>query len=403
MPKLTKRFIDSLAPPPTNYLIEWDDDLAGFGLLITKSGHKSFVCQYRNQFGRVRRLTLGALGKLTPVQARKMAQKVLAEVAHGRDVAQIKTEQRRASSVAELARRYLVEHAEPRKKAWSVKQDRRLLEKHILPALGHHKIQAVTRADIAKLHHDLHQTPIQANRVISLLSKMFNLAETWGLRPDNSNPCRRIEKYKEKKRERYLSNEELSRLSEVLQKAEAREMPTAILAIRLLLYTGARVSEVTTLKWEHVDSEIGVMRLPDSKTGAKIIPLPQPAIDLLRTAPKIHDNPYVCFGLKPGQHIIGLQHIWQRIRKDAGIEDVRLHDLRHSFASVAAAAGMGLPIIGAILGHSQPSTTQRYAHLALDPIKSATEEVARRITRAMENKSVDSGKVVRIDQRRRRR
>jgi integrase len=397
MTKITKRFLDSLKPGDKDQYY-WDSDLTGFGVRVKPSGHISFMVQYRNEFGRSRRMTIGKYGPLTPDEARKKARQELSRVLQGEDVVQIRQDKRQAPTMAELAQRYLVEHAQPKKKAWSVKQDSRLLDRLILPALGRHKVQAITKADIAKLHHGLHETPIQANRVLSLLSKMFNLAETWGLRPYHSNPCYQIEKYKENKRERYLTGDELSRLSEALTKAEAEEMPSAILAIRLLLFTGARVSEITTLKWEYVDSDIGVLRLPDSKTGAKIIPLPQPAIDLLRTAPRIQDNPFVCFGIKTGKHIIGLQHIWQRIRKDAGIEDVRLHDLRHSFASVAAAAGMGLPIIGAILGHSQPSTTQRYAHLALDPLKAATEEVAKRITEAME-KPPKRAKVINITER----
>lgn len=209
----------------------------------------------------------------------------------------------------------------------------------------------------------------------------------------HSNPCRFVEKYKEQKRERYLSGEELARLGQVLGEAEQDEMPSAILAIRLLMFTGCRLSEILTLKWEQVDFEKGVILLPDTKNGYRMVPMPGVAIDLLINAPRV--NNYVCFGDKENGHLIGLPKIWRRIRAKASLEDVRLHDLRHSFASVAAAANMGLPIIGKLLGHSQAQTTQRYAHLALDPLKAASEEIARRIDEAMKMKP-KQGKVINI-------
>lgn len=245
------------------------------------------------------------------------------------------------------------------------------------------KTDSVTRADIAKLHHDSRKTPVQANRVLALCSKMFNLAEAWGLRQDGSNPCRHVQRYKEKKRERFLSGDELARVGSSLTKAEETELPSAILAIRLLMFTGCRLSEILTLEWAMVDLEGGVLNLVDSKTGSKLVALPGPAIDLLLEAPRFQGNPYVIFGKKEGAHLVGLFHIWERIRADAGLEDVRLHDLRHSFASVAAAANMGLPLIGKLLGHTQAATTARYAHLSMDPLKAASEEIARRIDEAM--------------------
>jgi integrase len=225
---------------------------------------------------------------------------------------------------------------------------------------------------------------------------MFNLAERWGLRSDGSNPCRHVEKFKEKKRERFLSSEELSRLGNVLAKAEqgGKELPSVIMAIRLLILTGARLSEILGLRWEWVDFEQGCLRLPDSKTGAKLIPLSRPAYEILENAPRLVGNPFVIPGAKEGEHLVNLNKPWRRIRKLAGLKNVRLHDLRHSFASVAASSGMGLPMIGALLGHKEVATTQRYAHLANDPLKAAADMVAEKITEAMNKPIAD--KVVRL-------
>lgn len=286
-----------------------------------------------------------------------------------------------------LADRYLIEHAEPKKKARSVYDDRLLIDRLIRPALGKRKLSSLTRADLALLHHSLHETPCQANRIRALLSKMFNLAEKWGLRPDGSNPCRHIEKFPERKRERYLLSEELARLGKVLAKAEkdSSETPQAIAAIRLLLYTGCRLGEVLGLQWSYIDLEGGLLHLPDSKTGSKIVILPGPARDLLAALPRLKGNPYVLPGRRKGRHLVNLQEPWNRLKARAELSDVRLHDLRHSFASVGAAAGLGLPIIGALLGHTQAATTHRYAHLAADPLKQAADLIAGKIADALKH------------------
>ena len=280
------------------------------------------------------------------------------------------------------------EHANVKKKARSIKEDRRLLDKVLLPVLGPRKLDDITRADITKLHHSLRETPYQANRALSLLSKLFNLCEKWGLRKDGTNPCRHVEKYREEKKERYLSPDELSRLGVVLSDTEAskEELPQAVAAIRLLILTGARLSEILTLKWDYVDLGPGEMALPDSKTGKKTVQLAAPAIEVLENISRCVGNPYVIFGEKAGQHLIGLPHIWMRIREKAGLPGVRIHDLRHSFASSAAQAGMSLPFIGALLGHRELATTNRYVHLMSDPLKVAANTVETRIADALKRK-----------------
>lgn len=383
MPKITKRSIDGANLPEKGDVFLWDSELRGFGVRIKSTGSRSFLVQYRNQGGRSRRLTLGAYGALTVDEARRLAQQALAAVAKGEDPAQDRETKRNAETVADLAERYITGYAVPQKKASSVQQDRRMLKDHILPAFRKLKIEAVTRADVARKIQDLKETPVLANRVRALLSTMFNLAERWGLRPDHSNPCFHVEKFKEVSKERFLSGDELARLGAALNGAEDRESPAAILAIRLLMFTGCRRDEILSLKWSYIDFERGVMNLPDSKSGKKTVPLGKPALDLLATAQRYELNPYVIPGEKPGQHLVNIQKPWNRIRTAAGLSDVRIHDLRHSFASVAVAGNLGLPIVGALLGHAQARTTEQYAHLAVDPLKAAADQIASTIAEAM--------------------
>jgi integrase len=384
MARITKKAVDALAPDPAGDYWVWDGDLPGFGVRVWPSGRKVYMVQYRAA-GRTRKIKLGVHGATTPAAARQEAMEILTAAGKGGDPAEARDRARHAPTVAELAARYLEEHAGPKKKPRSAAMDRRNIERYINPALGRLRADALTRQDVASLHHSLREKPYQANRVLALLSKMMNLAEHWGIRPDGSNPCRHVEKFKEKKRERYLSSEELARLGHVLAEAEqdGSESPSAIYAVRLLLLTGARLSEILTLRWEHVDYETACLRLPDSKTGAKDIPLNSPALEALATMPRYHDNPHVIPGAKPGAHLVNLSKPWRRIRARAGLSNVRLHDLRHSYASVAAASGLGLPIIGALLGHTQAQTTKRYTHLAMDPLRAATEEVGKRIAAAL--------------------
>ena len=252
-------------------------------------------------------------------------------------------------------------------------------------ALGNHRVTEVTRADVAKLHHDLRHIAYDANRCLEMISKMFNLAEMWGLRPDGSNPRKHIKKYPEEKRERFLSPAELKRVGEVLREMEQEgiELPSSIAAARLLILTGCRLGEIMTLKWEHVDIPGKALRLPDSKTGAKVVHLGQPAVEVLEKIERLRGNPWVIVGTKPGARLTDLQPFWQRVRARAGLKDVRIHDLRHTFASTAVASGQGLPMIGKLLGHTQVQTTARYAHLAADPVKSAADQVSASIAAAL--------------------
>ncbi len=386
--RITKQAINSLKPGARVQFM-WDTDLPGFGVRMTPNGVRSYVLQYRRA-GRSRRLTIGQHGApWTPHAARNEALRLRGEVASGKDPAALRAVARAASTVSDMADRYLAEHAEQKTKRRSAAESKRLIDKLIRPYLGKTKVENVSRDDVARLHHRLRATPVQANRALAVLSKMFNLAEHWGLRPDGTNPARHIERYRERRRERFLSSSELARLGEVLTEAlrTQSEPPEAIEAIRLLLLTGCRLSEVLTLRWEYVDPETSRFRLPDSKTGAKQILLSAPAAKLLARLPRVEGNPHCFPGRNGRSHFVGLPHVWYRIRAAAKLDDVRLHDLRHSYASVAASAGESLLIIAKLLGHLQPMTTTRYAHLSSDPVRDAANRNAQRIASALEGGS----------------
>jgi integrase len=384
--KITKRSVDALKPASDgSEAVIWDTEVKGFGVRAQRGGSKSYIVHYRAGTGRgapLRKLTIGKHGSpWTPETARKEARRLLGLVEGGADPAAAKIARKEAPTIADLVERFFVEHAQAKRKASTARMYRGLLDRIVLPALGKRKIVDVTRADIAKFHHENRTAPYQANLMRAMLSKMFNLAEVWGLRPDGSNPCRHVEKFRERKRERMLSPAELARLGDALAAFEGS--PYAAGAVKLLVFTGARLGEVLGLRWDWIDFERGEARLPDSKSGAKTLHLPPPALAVLADLPRLEGNPHVIVGHKTGAAMVDLQTPWQAIRGAAGLDDVRLHDLRHAFASVAASSGMGLPIIGKMLGHTQAATTARYAHLASDPVKAAAAAVAGKIAAAM--------------------
>ncbi|MBR9653557.1 site-specific integrase [Thalassovita aquimarina] len=377
MPKLTKRAVEALRPEAKDYFV-WDSQIAGFGVRVMPSGARTYQAQYRKG-GRTRRVSVGRHGKITVDEARKLAKEIMGQVARGENPAEEISLHRKAPTVAALCERFFDSHAKERCKPSTQKEYRRAIDLFIVPALGSFKVVDVERKDIADLHHKFRGKPYQANRTLGVLSKMFNLAEVWGLRPDGSNPCRHVPKYREIKRERYLSQHELQRLGQVLAdvEQEGSETPFVVAAFRLLILTGCRLGEIQTLKWEYITPH--GMELPDSKTGARRIPLPQPARDVLANLPRTPGNPYVIEGKLPRKYATDLQHPWRRIRERAGLHNVRIHDLRHTYASNAVSSGMPIQMVGRLLGHTQLQTTMRYAHLADDPVRRAAEENAQRL------------------------
>jgi len=384
--KITKRTVDSLSGDSSDTLL-WDAEVKGFGIRCRPSGAKYYLLKMRVG-GRQRWITIGRHGSpWTPDSARREALRLLGLRAAGRDPATERDRQRVAVTIEELADRFLQEHVAQHCKPRTQEEYQRAVERYIKPALGRHRISDVTRADVAQFHHRHRDHSHQANRSLAVLSKMMNLAEAWGLRTEGTNPCRHVKKYPENKRERYLSREELQRLGSALDDAKrgGTESLYVTAAIGLLALTGARLSEILTLRWAYIDLAGGVIQLPDSKTGAKPIYLNNAAIRLLRSVPVMSGNPFVIAGKKRGARLVNLQKPWRRIRAAAGLHDVRIHDLRHSFASIGASAGMSLPVIGKLLGHTQPATTARYAHLAADPVRAAANQIGNAISSMMKS------------------
>ena len=378
MPKLTKRTVEALKPEAKDYFV-WDSQIAGFGVRVMASGAKTYQAQYRKG-GRTRRVSLGRHGKITADQARQLAREVMGLVAKGENPAEDLAQHRRAPTVAALCERFFDQHVRERCKPTTQGEYRRAIDLFIKPAIGSFKVVDVERKDIAELHHKHRDKPYQANRTLGVLSKMFNLAEVWGLRPDGSNPCRHVPKYREVKRERYLSQAELQRLGETLTAAEryGSESPYIIAAFRLLILTGCRLGEIQTLRWDYVTA--GGLELPDTKTGARRIPLPGPARAVQEALQRVPSNPYVIAGKVEGGYATDLQRPWRRLRARAGLDGVRIHDLRHTYASNAVSSGMPIQMVGRLLGHTQLQTTMRYAHLADDPVNRAAEENAARLS-----------------------
>lgn len=379
MPKITKRFVDAATPADKEFFL-WDDELKGFGLRVYSSGRKMYLVQYRAS-GRLRRVNIGLHGPVTPEIARREAMRHLSSVRLGADPAGERDRRKASPTMKEFGKRFLADHVALHCKASTYREYERSIDLFINPKFGSHRIIDITRADVVGLHQVMKDIPYQANRTLGVLSIMFTVAHSWEVRIDGVNPCWKVKRYREEKRERYLTPDELARLGKVLN--EAKDEPEAASCIRLLLLTGCRLSEIQTLKWRYVDYLNGVLRLPDSKTGAKLVPIGKAAIEALKAIPKIDGNPYVITGRKEGQHLTDMQKPWRRLRKRAGLDDLRIHDLRHSFASDALQLGQDLTMIGRLLGHTQVQTTARYAHLKTDPVRSAADTVSDAVAQAL--------------------
>ena len=375
---LSKRIVDRLAVDDKDAVF-WDRELPGFGLRVYPSGAKVYVVQTRCA-GRSKRVTVGRHGDFSPDQARKEAARIIARIKAGETPVPVAP--KADPTMSELAERYQREHVAMRCRPATVAHYGVMLAKHIVPALGKLNVAEVERKHILALHYALREKPTVANRALEMLVKMFNLAEAWELRPPGKNPCRFVRRYKvQAQHERFLTAEELGRLGRALDAAPAERIASrhGAAAIRLLVLTGCRRNEILGLRWEDVDFDAGELRLRDTKTGARVVPLTPPAAEVLEDLPRVPGNPWVFPGRKRGTHQRNINDAWDRIRKRAGLDGVRLHDLRHSFASRALAMGESLSMIGKLLGHTQVQTTARYAHLARDSVKASTAKVAESI------------------------
>jgi integrase len=409
--KLTKQSLPNLTPRSKPY-IEYDADLSGFGVAVYPSGIKSWVCEYRPHGGgrgvAKKRVTLGKTSQLTPDQARKAAADMLAAARLGGDPAQDKAERRASITVGELIDLFDAQYVGPMLKPGTAVGYRIALAE-LRRAHGALKATALTRSHVTTLHFRMADRPYAANRAAAVWSRAFAWAADTGLIPEGNNPVRGLKKYREHGRERFLKPDELARLGDKLREGETIGLPYSVdetkptakhaakvdhrrvrldryaaAAIRLLILTGARLREILHAKWGQVDIERGLIFLADSKTGKKPLYLSAAAQKVLADLPRIEGNPHVIAGAKGGAPRSDLKKPWAAVSRAAGLEGVRLHDLRHSFASFGAGASLGLPIIGKLLGHSQPATTARYAHLDADPMRRAVDTIGSTISAAMD-------------------
>lgn len=447
--KITRRSIAALAPGPARY-VAYDTELKGFGVRVMPSGVMSYIVEYRPGAGgrgvAKKRVTIGGTDALTPEAARKEAGLLLAQVSLGADPAADRKSARGALTVKELVEAFLSEHVEAKRKPSTAHSYRALFFHRFVPEFGTRKASELSTADLAKLHLKLKPTAGRANRLLAIVSSMYAWGSKAGLvAPKGHNPAKDIERYRTRPKERFLSSEEMARIGDAIREGETVGIPWqpaptkkvkhapkeakrrifidqhAAAALRLLLLTGARLSEILHLRWEWVDFERGLLLLPDSKTGKKTIVLNAPALSILSALPRV--GVYVIAGAAAGtkkeKPRSDLKRPWATVAKRAGLVErvqkrgqdrkplarpdgepvmvdrvsVRIHDLRHTHASIGAGAGLGLPIIGKLLGHTQASTTQRYAHLDNDPLRKASERIGGDIAAAMGDKVDDGAEV----------
>lgn len=423
--KLTKRIVEAIAPAPGGDVLLWDAELPGFGVRVTPGGVRSYVVQYRTNERRSRRMTIGRHGVVTVDEARGKARRILVAVADGADPMADRAADRAAPTVNELLDRHLSDHVRAHCGAAMLNSSIDLFDRFARPALGALKVKSATRQDLIKLHASMAETPRQANLLLAQLSKAFANAELWGLRPDGSNPCRKIQRYPEKHRERFLSPVELSRLGAALREAETEGLPwpddgkpkskhfvkpenrrTAIAPgplaiIRTLLFTGARLSEICGLQWQHIDFERGTLQLPGKKGGERRAhPVSAIALELLASIPRVDGSPWVFpRPADPSRRITKevLENAWQRVRERAQIEDVRIHDLRHTVGTMASQAGMNAFALRDLLRHASTAMTHRYVNFDHDPVRAGANAVANTINAALEG--TEGGVVVPLKRR----
>ena len=417
--RLTKRVIDAADHSRGRHTL-WDGELRGFGAQIEASGTVTYFVRYRPKGlgadGPRRFMRIGRHGVITVEQARERAKEILGSVAAGKDpAAELKEarsefmQKRDALTIAELATKFLDEHVDKKRKPRTKSVYQSLLQKHVYPNFGRMVATELKRADLIKFHASLSSQPHTANRVLAVLGSMFAFGRLAQLVPDGTNPVRGIEKYREQGREKYLSNAELKRLGEALTVAETVGVPwqskpgvkskhipkrwkeqreivdaRAVAAIRMLLLTGARLREILNLSWGEVDLERGLLFLADSKTGKKAVVLSDAASLILQAQMTSRGSRTYVFGSAESDlPRRDLKRPWAAIKRAANLDGLRLHDLRHTFASIGAGASLGLPVVGKLLGHTQAQTTARYAHVDADPLRRATNIIGEKIEAAM--------------------
>jgi integrase len=378
--RLSDKIVKALPVPARGNRVTYDAEVKGFGCRVTAAGGRAFILNYRRKAdGRERRFTIGSFPDWSVSAAREEAKRLKRDVDGGADPVGALQESRAAATVTDLADRFLKEYV-PRKRPATQRDYIQQLKVDIVPALGRMKVATVSYTDIDSLHRRISaRAPTHANRVLALLSRMFSLAIRWGMRTDN--PVKGVERNQEHKRHRYLTGAELARLTAALD--ELRDQGAAN-AIRLLLLTGARRGELLAAHWTDIDLDAGVWTKPGATTKQKTlhrVPLSNATCQLLAAMKQQADSEWL-FPARFTPHRLDLDDAWGVLRKTADIPDVRLHDLRHTYASVLASSGLSLPIIGQLLGHTTAQTTLRYSHLLDDPLRAATERASAVITGA---------------------
>ena len=406
MVRLTEALVASLQPAARDRIL-YDDRVVGFALRITPAGTRLFsVRAYVN--GKRRTAPLGRFPELGVAQARDLALQALADMRRGLDPTEARKARAKARAaaevtVAELTVRWMAEHVRPKLKPKTVIKYEQLLARLILPVLGDIPVARLAVDDISRFHAALAHIPRSANHAKAIVSALLNFGCALGLRAPGDNPARRVRPYRERQSERFLSETELVAAAEGIAAAEraGKIGPYAAAGLRLALFTGARSGEITAAEWGHINWQRRFLRLPDSKNNQpRTIHLSDAAIEVLRGLPRV--RPYIIAGAIPGEPYKNLTRAWAIARRFAGLEDVRLHDLRHSYASLAASQGIGLPMIGKLLGHRNPATTARYAHLARDAAAAINDQLGVIMTAAIERGAPQSASVVKLAKRRRR-
>lgn len=359
--RLTKRLIDAIAKPAAE---EWhtDTDVPGFCLRVTPAGAKLYVARYRFG-GKARKLPLGRHGQITVEQARQKARDVFAALASGRDPAATIDS---GPTVSDLRLRYEREHSNLHKKPRSQAADKALWVKHLIPAIGDEPVRTLKRDDIVALHVDLQDRPYVANRALALISHALKMAELWGWREEGSNPCRNVKRYREEEREVVLNPEQLAKLLAELDNTERQRLKglSVVPLVRLLLMTGCRQSEIRTARWEWVDFDRAVLALPDSKGGKKDVDLPPAAVAMLTAMRAVDKGDWIVPGHIHGTHMVSPSRPWHAICKRAGLPVMRLHDLRHTYGTMASLSGLSLREVADLLGHRSTVSTMRYVNAA---------------------------------------
>ncbi len=385
--KLTKRIVESAESDLSKRIVLWDTEVTGFCVRIYPSGKKTYFLQYRNKDRVSHKIKLGVHGNITTELAREKAIQLALQVSAGEDPSVKSPSKAISPTIENLAEKYLNLHAENEKRPKSIKEDKSMLKNYILKEFGSRRVESITLEDIQTLHARLNKTRVRSNRIIALLHKMFNLAVQWRWRADN--PAAGIKKYQEDKRTRWLQEDELKRLLDIL---EITPHQTTANIIRLLLLTGARKHEVLTATWDQFDLEKGVWTKRAHTTKQKKmehLPLSPAALTLLKNVKEEKNDSLFLFpGNVKGKPLQDIKKSWATICKQAKLKDFRIHDIRHTYASHLVSSGLSLSIVGKLLGHTQVSTTQRYAHLADEPLREATTLFSEKIKELRNRKKI---------------